>query len=107
VGAGNFSQAISQVKWLSFVETNISKTISVLVLRVVELITSHHINSTTLRTRTEIVFETLVSTKLNHLTQLIALENFIILTCRESIKLYIAKPGHLKYWHHIQNTVCI
>jgi hypothetical protein len=31
----------------------------------------------------------------------------LILTCRESIKLYIAKPGHLKYWHHIQNTVCI
>jgi hypothetical protein len=29
-----FSQAISQVRWFSFVETHISKTISVLVLRV-------------------------------------------------------------------------
>jgi hypothetical protein len=60
-----FSQAISQVRWFSFVETNVSKTISVLVLRVVEK---------------------LVSTKLNHLTQLIAQENFIILTRWESIK---------------------
>jgi len=56
-----FSQAISWVRWFSSVETNISKT-----------------NSTTLRTRTEMVFEMLVSTKLNHLTQLIAQENFII-----------------------------
>jgi hypothetical protein len=32
-----FSQAISQVRWFSFVETNVLKTISVLVLRVVEL----------------------------------------------------------------------
>jgi len=36
-----------------------------------------HINSTTLRMRTEMVFETLVFTKLNHLTRLIAQENFI------------------------------
>jgi hypothetical protein len=35
------------------------------------------------------VFETLVSKKLNHLTRLIARENFIILTLRESIKSYI------------------
>jgi hypothetical protein len=34
--------------------------------------------STTLRTRTEMVFETLVSTKLNHLTRLIIRENLII-----------------------------
>jgi hypothetical protein len=32
-----FSQAISQVRWFSFVETNVSKTISLLGLRVVEL----------------------------------------------------------------------
>jgi hypothetical protein len=31
-----------------------------------------------MRTRTEMVFETLVSKKLNHLTRLIAQENFII-----------------------------
>jgi hypothetical protein len=68
-----FSRAISSVRWFSFVETNVSKTISVLVFRVVT-----HISSTTLRTRTEMVFETLVSTKLNHLTRLIARENFII-----------------------------
>jgi hypothetical protein len=34
----------------------------------------------TLRTRTEMVFETLVSTKLNHLTRLITWENLIILS---------------------------
>jgi hypothetical protein len=33
-----FSRVISQVRWFSLVETNISKTISVLVLRVVEII---------------------------------------------------------------------
>jgi hypothetical protein len=32
-----FSRAISRVKWFSSLETNVSKTISVLVLRVVEL----------------------------------------------------------------------
>jgi hypothetical protein len=32
-----FSRAISWVRWFSFVETNVSKTISVLVLRVVGL----------------------------------------------------------------------
>jgi hypothetical protein len=32
-----FSRAISGVRWFSVVETNVSKTISVLVLRVVEL----------------------------------------------------------------------
>jgi hypothetical protein len=40
----------------------------------------------TLRTRTEMVFKTLVFSPLNHLTQLIAWENFIILSCRESNK---------------------
>jgi len=57
-----FSRAISRVRWFS---------------------------STTLGKRTEMVFETLVSKKLNHLTRLIARENFIILTRQESIKLYI------------------
>jgi hypothetical protein len=56
-----FSRAISRIRWFSFVENKVSKTISVLVLRVVEL---------------------------NHLTRLIARENFIILTRRESIKSY-------------------
>jgi hypothetical protein len=70
-----FSRAISRVRRFSFVETNVSNTICVLVLRVVELT---HINSTTLRTRAEMVFESLVSTKLNHLTRLIAREIFII-----------------------------
>jgi hypothetical protein len=32
-----FSRVISRVRWFSSVETNVSKTISVLVLRVVEL----------------------------------------------------------------------
>jgi hypothetical protein len=44
--------------------------------------------STALRTRTEMVFETLVPTKLNHLTRQIARENVIILSRRESIKSY-------------------
>jgi hypothetical protein len=33
-----FSRVISRVRWFSFVETNVSKTISVLLLRVVEII---------------------------------------------------------------------
>jgi hypothetical protein len=33
-----FSRVISQVRWFSFIETNVSKTISVLVLRVAEII---------------------------------------------------------------------
>jgi len=37
------------------------------------------------------VFKMLVSIKLNHLTQLIAQENFTILTHRESIKSYADK----------------
>jgi hypothetical protein len=57
-----FSRAVSRVKWLSGEKTNVSKTISVLV---------------TLRTRAEMVFETLVFSQQNHLTQLIARENFI------------------------------
>jgi hypothetical protein len=39
-----------------------------------------------MRTRTEMVFETLVFSPLNHLTLLIARENFIILSRRESNK---------------------
>jgi hypothetical protein len=63
-----FSRAISRVKWLSGEQTSVSKTISVLVLR---------------------VFETLVWLPLNHLTRLIARENFIILSRQESNKSHI------------------
>jgi hypothetical protein len=52
-----FSWAISHVKWLS----------------------SGHNQTSTLRTRTEMVIETLVFSLLNHLTQLIARENFIMI----------------------------
>jgi hypothetical protein len=79
-----FSRAISQVKWLSGEKTNILKTFSVLVLRVLG-------QTSTLRTRTEMVFKTLVFSLLNHLTQLIAQENFIILSRQESNK------SHLNY----------
>jgi hypothetical protein len=51
---------------VQFLEKNISKIISVIVL-----------NSKTLRTRTEMVFDMLVSKKLNHVTRLIAGENFV------------------------------
>jgi hypothetical protein len=51
---------------VQFLENNVLKIISVLVL-----------NSTTLRTRTEMDFDTFVSKKLNHLTRLIAGENFV------------------------------
>jgi hypothetical protein len=54
-----FSQAISWVKWLNSEKTNISKTISVLMFRV-------------LRMGAETVFETLDFSPFNHLTQLIA-----------------------------------
>jgi hypothetical protein len=39
---------------------------------------SRHSQTSTLRTRTEMVFETLVFSPLNHLTWLIARENFIM-----------------------------
>jgi hypothetical protein len=55
-----FPRAISRFKWLS--------------------------GSSSLRTRTEMVFETLVCSPLNHMTRLIARENFIILSRRESNK---------------------
>jgi hypothetical protein len=55
-----FSWAISWVNWLGSEKTNVLKTISVLVLRVLA------------RTRTEMVFEMLVFSLLNQLTQLIA-----------------------------------
>jgi hypothetical protein len=38
-----------------------------------------HCQTSTLRTRTEMVFETLVCSPLNHLTRLIARENFIMI----------------------------
>jgi hypothetical protein len=53
-----FSRSISRVKWLSGEQG----------------------------TRTKMVFETLVCSPLNHLTRLIARENFIILSLRESNK---------------------
>jgi hypothetical protein len=52
-----FCQAIGQVKCLNGEKSNVSKTISVLILRV---------------TGTEMVFKTLVFSLFNHLTQLIA-----------------------------------
>jgi hypothetical protein len=63
-----FSQAISRVKWLSVEKTNVSKTISVLILW------------------TEMVFKMLVFSPLNHLTWLIAQENFIVASRQESNK---------------------
>jgi hypothetical protein len=67
-----FSQAISQVKWLSCEKTKVLKTISVLVLGVLET-----------------VFKKLIFSLLNHLTLLIAQENFIILSCQESNKSHL------------------
>jgi hypothetical protein len=46
----------------------------------------NHSQTSTLRTRTEMVFKTSVFSPLNHLTRLIARENFIILSRRESNK---------------------
>jgi hypothetical protein len=75
-GMMKFSRAISWVKWLSGEKSDVSKTISVLVLRALVW----------LRTRTEMVFETLVFLPLNHLIRPIARENFILLSRRESSK---------------------
>jgi hypothetical protein len=58
-----FPRAISRVRWLSGEQTNVSKT---------------------LRTRTEMVFETLVCSPFNYLTRLIARENFIIILIKSS-----------------------
>jgi hypothetical protein len=54
-----FSQAISQVKWLSGEKTDVLKTISVPIL---------HNHTSTLRKRTEMVFKMLIFSPLNHLT---------------------------------------
>jgi hypothetical protein len=69
-----FSWAISWVKWLSSEKTNVSKT--------------------------EMVFKTLVFTPLNHLTQLIAQENFIIFCHRESNKSQKVKMSLCLTKHH-------
>jgi hypothetical protein len=53
---------------------------------ILEWILGKHCQTSTLRTRTEMVFETLVCSPLNHLTPLIDRENFIILSHRESNK---------------------
>jgi len=50
---------------------------------------SMDIHTSTLRTRTEMIFEMLVFSPFNHLNQVIAQENFIILSCQESIRSYI------------------
>jgi hypothetical protein len=59
--------------------------------------TFHHNQTSTLRTRTEMVFETLAFSPLNHLTLLIARENFIILSRRESNKSHLIWTGFLRY----------
>jgi hypothetical protein len=81
-----FSQAISWVSWLSSEKTIVLKTISVLVLRVLIIIRLSHNQTSTLRTRSEMVFEMLVFSLLNQLTWPIAQENIIILSHRESNK---------------------
>jgi hypothetical protein len=43
-----FSRVISRVRWFSLVETNVWKTISVLVLRVVEIIYNNNNNNNNL-----------------------------------------------------------
>jgi hypothetical protein len=79
-----FSRAISRVKWLSGEQINVSKNIW---------------QTSTLRTRTEMVFETLVCSPLNHMTQLIARENFIMLSRRESNKSHYSKVTLQFYLH--------
>jgi hypothetical protein len=78
-----FSQAISQVKWLGGEKTNILKTISVLVLRVLVWL----------------VFETLVFSPLNHLTWLIARENSIILSRQEGNKSHVINLYREEMYH--------
>jgi hypothetical protein len=68
----NLTGLIAREDFIKFTRREITKTYKEWVVHITQII------STTLRTRTEMVFETLVSTKLNHLTQLINRENFII-----------------------------
>jgi hypothetical protein len=118
-----FSRAISRVKWLSGEQTNVSKTISVLNLRVLvwqrlgktfspniyiyiyipgpDCLRDRSMGgfdsrfawikdqTSTLRTRSEMVFETLVCTPLNHLTRLIASRR----KSNKSHKILVAKLG--------------
>jgi hypothetical protein len=53
--------------------------------------------SVSLRTRTEVVLETSVLSTFNCLTQLEARENFVKLSCRESLKSYINKRSVVKW----------
>jgi hypothetical protein len=69
-----FSWAISLVKWSSGEKNHHFEDHLCLVM------------TSTPRTRTKMVFETVFFLPLNHLTQLIAQENFIILSCWESNK---------------------
>jgi hypothetical protein len=73
-----FSRATSRVKLLNGEKTNVSRAISVLVLR--ELKNPKDEGGSTLRTRTEMVLETLVFSSFNHLTRPVAQENFIIVS---------------------------
>jgi hypothetical protein len=121
-----FSRAVSRLKWLNGEKNNVYKTISVLVLRVlirmwletesVLFIPVHspcsrliglnrsdyvlnHNPISTLRTRTETVFKKLIFSPFNHLTWLIARENFIKFIRRDRMflcnlhQLWTAKLG--------------
>jgi hypothetical protein len=76
-----FFHVISWVEWLNGEQTNVSRTISLLIIRAVtwlgiqSIISSHVI---TLRMRTEIVLETLICSLFNHSTQLITQKNFTV-----------------------------
>jgi hypothetical protein len=75
-----FSWAISQVKWLNGEKTNILKTLSVLILHI-----------STLRTRTAMVFETLVFFTVQPLDPADSLREFY----------YTQLPGKQQILHHL------
>jgi F420-0:gamma-glutamyl ligase len=87
--AVKFFQVITQVEWLNSEQTNMLKTISVLILRVVmwlgiQSIVSSHV--TTLRMRT--VLETLVCSPFNRSTWLITQKNFTQIKFLQSAAAY-------------------
>jgi len=75
------------------------------------LVFHNHIHISTLRTRTETVFKTLVFSPFNHLTWLIVQENFIVLSCWKSNRSYnyyiTLLMSTIYIWHSRKYKSCI
>jgi hypothetical protein len=92
-----YSRATSRVKWLNGEKTNVSRTISVLVLRALKYFG-------TLRTRTEMTLETLVFSSFNNLMRLADREYFIIRHTQQVSLIDVWSTGRGEGWTHSCRT---